>query len=377
MTVRSLPCLAVLAALAPSLASQSSWRIDGASAPVRIVGPTTAVVIGAQTEPLVLPAGRYAVHFGADAAGKPRSLQFPVSAADAVAVAVEPAATREAREIALDAAGWGDATDVSRGDGLVVRSIGDAEERDYRVEGVFATTSAADGCVGLIARHSAPRCYYRLTWRLARGEVLLERCQDDLVLQLARADLPAGEEREHVLALQVEGFRVAAFVDDALVAQALDGAFSTGAYGTCSTPTSVQCKRFTVGAPAVPRTSAALAGGRGAARFHAATTAIPGSFGVLEVSLHRVHPPVPQTGAAVEPWLVREGALPRVVLADWRGSLGTGSTGEISPTGTFDALLSWPALAGVVGQDVLVRAILVGADGDATLGATPAVTFRL
>ncbi|MBX3463650.1 MAG: hypothetical protein KF830_10790 [Planctomycetes bacterium] len=341
---------AVLAS--PVVAQQAHWSLRGAAARVRLDGPETHWLQGPATE-ASLPPGGYAVHFGADAEGKPRSLALVVPAGATAAIATGPAATARAF------------------------AVPPADLRDYRV--VAALAPGDEGEVGVAARCSADGDGYLFVWDRTGGAFRLERSLGGERRLLARVDGPRGDRQPHTLALQVEGFRLTAAFDEADVLQQLDGGLASGGidagpwpWGRVAAPV-----RVDVHPVARPRASAAVVVGEQAARWHAAPTAGPGHWYGLELALERPHPLLPRTAAGFEPWLLLPPAAPVVLAADWRGSLGPGGCGAVPLDGNLTAELRWPSLPGLRRQVVLVRALVASPDGAVLAEHTPAVAFCL
>ena len=99
MTARALRAAGVFACAAGLLA-QSDWQVEGGRPSARVRGAVAARLTGAAQT--IEGAGACSVHFGADAAGKPRSLLLDVPAGSRVVVgaASAPPAVQEA--VALD-----------------------------------------------------------------------------------------------------------------------------------------------------------------------------------------------------------------------------------------------------------------------------------
>ena len=375
--MRGLLAMVGMAVVTNGLAAQATWQLRVGDGLARIAGGADAGhVVAATTGPFRWPAGAFVVHFGVDALGKPMSLPLDVPDGAEVMVVTAPAGAAEAKVVRADAPDWQGFTGGVAPATWNARCIDPAGGGNHRVEASFVR-GATSGDVGLVARWLDERQHYRLVWDRARSELRLERQHGDLTIVLARATSPGWDEHEHTLALQVEGFRLAAFCDDALVLQALDGAFETGACGVWWSGEPVSWQRFAIAPPAAPRGSSALVRSAGSAVFTAGTTVAPGNLHVLELRLDRSHPALPATPAGLEPWLVRSPAAPIVLQADWRESLGAGGIGEVPTNGVFTSRLVWPATPALGGQSVLVRALLVAADGEAVIGATPAVPLRL
>ena len=363
----SLACGLLLGSAVPA---QSTWHVRGSDAAVSIVGEARVRLQGRRPSPVTLPAGQYDVHFGADAAGKPISLSFAVPDHAVVGVAVSPADAVVAPGIALDGDGW---TETRGGGGSraswVARCTGPADATSYRVVATCSGGGAASVC-GVAARWLDAEQHYRFVWDRAAGELRLERQFGDGVIVLARAPSPGTDLDPHTLALQVDGFRLEAALDDAVVLHAFDGAFPRGACGTWSAGDAVTWHGLAIEPPAAPRSSCAIVRDQTQASFHAATELPRGHFHVLEFCLDRPHALVPRTRNGQELALLQRPAAPQVLLADWRNSLGANSIGEVPLDRVFVSELCWPELHG---QAVLVRALFVSPDGEAVVGATPAV----
>jgi len=358
--------------LATAAAAQSTWQMRGSDAAVSIVGENRTRLQGPRPLPVTLPAGQYDVHFGADAAGKPISLSFGVPEHAAVAVGVMQAGAVGSRGIPLDGDGW---TETRGGGGSkgswVARCTGPVEASSYRVVAMCKGGGASSVC-GVVARWLDDKQHYRFVWDYAAGELRLERQFGGDVIVLAHAPVPVTDLDPHTLALQVDGFRLQATFDDAVVLQAFDGAFPRGACGTFSAGDAVTWLELAIEPPAAPRGSSAIVRDRAHASFHAATGLAPGHFHVLELCLDRPHPLVPRTANGQEPWLLQRPAAPQVWLADWRNSLGQNGIGLVPRDGTFTSEVCWPERT-LLGQNVLVRALFVSPDGQAVVGTTPAV----
>ncbi|MFY9345744.1 MAG: hypothetical protein WAT39_24850 [Planctomycetota bacterium] len=361
----------VTAAAVPAQAP-TTWQLRGGDAMARIVGPDSVQLRGPRARHQGLRAGDYTVHFGADAAGKPGSLSFAVPAGAGVWLATGPASAATLRNIEPVGSHWRD----SGGAGSErMRTTGSLDESDYRIT---ATVDAGTTTTphGLVARWRSANEYYAFVVDRAVGELRLERKLGQAPLVLARAAWPDAPGGHCELALQVQGFRLQAFVDDRLVLQALDGGIAGGGYGTTWRGTTPSWNAITVGPPAASRASVALVRTGGAASLHAATAAVPGHFHVLELALDRPHPLLPYEPSGLEPWLLQRAAAPQVMLADWRGSLGLRGVDVVPRDGTIHCPVEWPALPALQGQVALVRLLLVTADGDTLAGATPAVPLN-
>lgn len=361
------PLFVVVVASVAARAQQATWFLRGGGADVHLVGSGPATLRGLAPAPVATEAGEWVVHFGADALGKPGSLPLEVPAGAVVHVAVEPAAAPARRTVALDDPTW--------------RTAGAAHwldaggEHDYCV--VAQATPGTAGVFGVIARWVDPRQHYRFVWDLGRAELRLERLLGDEPLVLARRPAPAPDGAIHALSLQVQGFRLQAFLDDAPMLQVLDGAIGRGGFGRWDSEQAARWTAFSAMPPMVARASGAAVATPGQVRLTAATTCAAGHWSVVELSLDRPHPLVPTTAEGLEPWLLQRPAAPQVLLGDWAGSLGPGAVAGIARDGLAGAELLWPQVPGVRLQAVLARMVLVTADGCEVAGRTPPVPLWL
>jgi hypothetical protein len=363
---RSGPLVAVLLA-ASALPAQTSWQLRGGDATVRITGAATAELRGPRDARDGLPAGDYAVHFGADAAGKPGSLAFAVPTGAGVQLASEQAPALAARIVPLDGDGW-----RSFPGALALRVTGSGDDGDYRVDVEFV----GDGPAGVVARCRDEERYYALLFDGVAGEVRLERRLGPDAFVVARAAVAAtsrGAVRR--LGLQAHGFRLQAWLDDAIVLQAFDGALTTGQVGLAWRGEAPEWRGLRVAPPATPRSSVALVAGPGEALLHAAVAVLPGHHAVLELGLDRPHALVPRTANGCEVALLLGSASPQVALDEWRGTIGPGRT-QVEVGGALAVPVRWPDLPSLRSQAVLVRLLFVSPDGEACVGSTPAVPLR-
>lgn len=360
---------AACVALAAVLSAQTHWQVTNGEAPVRLAGAVDRELRGPLATADDLPAGDYEVHFGPDAAGKPMSLAFAVPPGAFVHVATTAAPALVAQDLTHR-------EDRQLHDGgRLLRSSGDAERRDYRVEAVVVVDDQAT--IGVIARGRDDGDSYRLLLDGAARELRLERRLGGLPLVIARAAVTdrGATARPRRLALQVHGFRLEGWLDDAVVVQALDGALAAGEPGLCWLGAPPDVRAIALAPPAGQRASAALIAGRGAATLHAGLPFSPGHFCVLELSLDRPHGLVLREPGGEEPWLLGVAAAPRVALDDWRGSLAGGPR-ELPVGGAFTLGLAWHDAAGIGGQAALARLLVVDPGGSAVVGATAFVPVR-
>jgi hypothetical protein len=325
------------------------WFVRGAAG-VRIAGPAAHEFAGSAPGPVLLPAGDYAVHFAAGAAGKPESLRLPVPDGAAVAVAVE--------RVAAGAPAGLDAGDALAG---------------CFVAGVVAV---GNGSFGLAAR-LGPGGGYRFVWDRAASRLLLERSLGGAVFVLASAPAPVAGDGPHHLALQAEGFRLRAWLDDALVLEAMDGAHVRGGWGTWSEGAVVRWRDAALLPVRRPLPSAAIVTAGQRAEIHAATAIAAGHHAVLELALDRPHAALLRTEHGSEVWLLRGGAAPRVLLGDLRGALGRDVVAAVPAGACVRCELRWPRAVGLAGQFAMARLLVVSPAGDRIVATTPAVPLRL
>ncbi|HLQ38669.1 MAG TPA: hypothetical protein VK348_12750, partial [Planctomycetota bacterium] len=245
---RFLLVVAVLTAGAAILAqAPAQLQVDGAEAGFHVAGDQTFTGRGHSVR-TPLPPGEYVLHFAPAHGRKAASLPLLLREGADVHVAVGRAADADpaaGKPLFADAFAssllppWtgvdGAATTAwQRGDGVLkVRPspggasptllvVGPEEPRDYLLR-ARVRLSGQRGSIGLLARCTARDQNYRLVWDGAKDQLRLERQLGPQLLVLAEAPAPARDGKAHELALQVQGFRLQAFCDDAVVAQTMDG----------------------------------------------------------------------------------------------------------------------------------------------------------
>lgn len=361
-------CGAAFTALLPA---QAEWQLCGSAASARLTGAASAELVGPRASATKLPAGECTVHFGVDALGRPASLLLAVPDGARVHVAVAPAGPAAVRVVPTTGEGWQETAGVD-----VVRTTGSPEDSDYCVEGTFVA-AAASQIVGVVARWRSATEFYACVLDPARGEVRIERHLGPDAFVLAKATVPSAGAKVRRLGLQVQGFRLQAVLDDAVVLQLFDGAVTKGAFGVCWRGEAPTWNALTVAPPAPQRASAALVrAADGTAMLQAATAVTPGHWHVLDLVLDRPHPLVVRDAAGLEPWLLMRPAAPWVLGTDWRGRLGKDSLGEVPASGNVSHPVEWPDLPRLRLQAALVRMLLVTADGSTVTSATPAVPLH-
>lgn len=365
-----------LAVLAPAVAAaaQTTWSYRGSDAAVRIVGPDHGELRGPRDTIGGLAPGSYGVHFASDALGKPRSLELVVAPGEHVALAVVPAPPAVAIEVPVDTGAWSAAAATDDAGGFEQLDVDMPASTAHRIAASFGPRSDT-GVFGVCVRSGADGCYRGL-WDRAQQEVRLERWFAGSRLVLGRSPL-RNDDRAHTLALQATGFRIELFADDAPVVQAFDGALVRGVAGVVRAGAAPAIARLCLEPVAAARDSSALVQGEAGARLHVATVVSPGHYHVLELRLDRPHALVPLGPAGLEPCLLQPPVAPVVMVADWRGSLGLGSFGEVPASGAFTSDIVWPRLPALRGQAALVRALLVPADGSVLTAVSPSLPLHL
>lgn len=353
--------------LASAAAAQNTWFVRGSGgAAAHVVGTEIVRVHDVAAEPFATGDGSFAVHFGADAAGKPGTLRLADVRGSQVQIAVATAAPAAATFTPLNAPAWSDHV-IAQG---LARLLSPDGEANVRIEATLADQGDA-AVLGLVARAQPDGGHYRYEWDREQREHRLVRRMGEHELVLARASAAAHATPAR-LALQVDGFRLQACCDDVVVLQVFDGGFQEGAVGTWQRGGGGEWQTFSTQPPAAPRASAALLRGVDSATLHAFVPATPGSFSVLELRLDRPHALVPAT-AAGELWLLQPAVAPIVAIGDWRASLGPSAIGEVDRDGHVQATVTLPRLPTLRGQACLLRALIVDQGGEAITGATPFV----
>lgn len=368
MTRCGIACAALVAALVAAPASaQSTWTVCGATARVRVVGPTATSLDGPRAH-AELPSGRYDVHFAADAEGQARSLSFDVGDGDAVQIAIDPAAGERTTDVPTGDVGW------QQHDGeWTVRT---RERTDDALQRVRLVTKVGAGTAGLgiVLRWRSPEQWSRCVFDRVAGELRIERCLGGRVAVMARKAL-AADELEHDLTAQIDGFRVQAWFDGVPMLQCFDGGSAPGAFGYCYRGEPPGGLHLALAGIASPRASAALVSRRGErAHLHAALPWSPGNTYVVEFGLDRPGPLLPQLDG-LESLVLQRPAGPRVLLADFRGTYGADTIGEVGLDGRVALHLPLPTGPGLAGRVVLVRLLAVGR-GDGIFARSPAVAWH-
>ncbi|MFN9304515.1 MAG: hypothetical protein ACK53T_21670 [Planctomycetota bacterium] len=349
-----------------------TWSRAGGGGECVVLGPVGLRLAAPRARATVAAGGAYAVHFAADAAGRPEPLVLDVPAGTDVQLATAPAAPAALAALQVkDAAGGGDE------DGERWRWTG-AVAADQRLVLALGRVAAAS----LHARMRGDAERYELAYDAKARTVRLVRMVGGPPLALATATLPAVLAEPRTLEFELHGFRLQAFVDGVRVLQVLDGAIGSGDVGMAwrrdgTFGGGLGADGLAVAPPAAPRPSAALVRDTAnTATLYAASAAPPGPWAIVELALDRPHPLLLREPSGCEPWLLQRPAAPVVLVATPTQELGAGAFAETPPQGPARAYLRWPALPALVGQVALARFVYVAADGSAVLARSPAVALR-
>jgi hypothetical protein len=248
------------------------------------------------------------------------------------------------------------------------RTFGDGEARDVRVK-VRARAEPTSGPFGLVCRWQDAASHYRLVWEPRRSELRLERVLGGRSLTLAKVAAPAAV-AWHDLELQVDGFRLQAFCDDAPVAQVMDGALESGRYGTIvGDGAEAEFSTLTAAPPARPAASLCAITSAGRTQVVARAPAAVGSAYALCLRLDRPMPALLRTRGGFEWFLMHSPLEPLLLLGFGFGHVGL--RGEIS--GSF----AWPGGPALRGQVALVGGLIGSADGSMATGRLPWASTRL
>jgi hypothetical protein len=343
--------------LCAALPAQVTWQVDAPSARWTANGAQQP----ATQAPFATPAGPSTLHFPADASGKPLSLRLDPAAGDRVFAAVTRAAP--APRIPLDPA---TATTTA-----TTRTWVSAEPSRQRLVARVAARATASIGVRTGTSERGPVGYWLVVDR-TQAQLRLERRFDGHTLALAQSPLPAADGLVHELALQADGFALAAFWDDAPVLRAMDGALPRGDVAVDG-GAEVVWEAVHLELPAAPRASAALVVGASEAVWQASLPRGAEPWCLLELRLDRPHALVPRSAAGLEMWLLQAPAAPTVLLADWRQQLGEGSCAPVPSSGSVSAVLPRSQGRLLRVQCGLLVGILVSPDGEAVVGSTPGV----
>jgi hypothetical protein len=354
-------------------AMAGEWTRLGGSGECVVLGPVKLRLAAPRARATVVAGGAYAVHFAADAAGRPEPLVLDVPAGADVQLATAPAAPAALAALQVKDAAGGGGEDAERW-----RWTG-AVAADQRL--VLALGKVAAASLHARMRGDAER--YELAYDAKARTVRLVRMVGGPPLALATATLPDGLAEPRTLEFELHGFRLQAFVDGVRVLQVLDGAIGSGDVGVAwrrdgAFGGGLGDGGLAVGPPAAPRPSVALVRDTAnTATLYAASAASPGPWAIVELALDRPHSLLLSEASGCEPWLLQRPAAPVVLVATPRQELGAGAFAETPPQGPVRADLRWPALPALHGQVALVRFVYVAADGSAVLARSPAVALRL
>ncbi|MBK8095468.1 MAG: hypothetical protein IPK26_00055 [Planctomycetes bacterium] len=283
--------------------------------------------------------------------------------------------------------GWteGEATQWSFASGVLTKNVGPESGRQLRLAPatdrnglvrVRVRPARRDGgTFGLLARCSGADQHYRLAWDVAANELRLERQFGTHREVLGRTPLAAAGEQWRELALQTEGFRLQAFVDGRLFAQALDGGHADGRVGVfADSAAGCQFRGFAASRPVPWVATAALVMVAGELALLARAPAAVGEVYAVTFALDRPHVALPEL-AGCEPFVLQRMAAPLVAIGV--GGLGSGMFGEVDPRGGIEARFRLPELLALRGQVVMVSALLGSPDASAATGRLPGIALRL
>lgn len=337
--------IGLVSAILPAMVrAQAECYVRG-NAEARVVDARGESVVGGVAAPLAVAEGTVAVHFAADAAGKPRSLALNVVDGGRVRVAVAAAQPLLLRVIGADEL-RASPTDAN------LLALPEWSGASIRAAVRWSAMPAGGGC-GPAVRIGADGSHYRGAWDATAGEYVLMRRMGKDEFAIARAKAAAGPRRDSTLALQADGFRLQLECDDAVVLQAFDGALDVGGVGAW-VPEDAALGRLSFTKAAPPRASVALVEAGPDASLHAATTSPPDAWAVVEYVLDRP-----------------DGLRPGSAWLPWRGEVGFGAVQPIERDGTAVAVLRLPAALGL--HSVSARIAVVDASGTSVLERTPAL----
>jgi hypothetical protein len=370
------------------LSAQTQWQMQGGRMQAVVVTKSTAQNGGKEIRSLVesgmqlaIPSGDNSIHFASNEHGKPASIRFTTPNGSWANVGIASGGpVINTRLLLVNAL----ANAVPQG--AVLSQLGDEiqlltetqAEHDLSSYRLSATIEKADGGIaaGIVARYRIDSgCYLFLIDWLSR-KLRIERWMggDHMVIgEVAAPWLKA----KHTLTMQVDGFRLAGYVDDEIVIQVFDGAFTAGSAGFMWQGTRPGSSGLRVEPIVQPLSSAAVVQLRHEAWLHASTTALPGCWYMLELALDMPHPFIPKSVGGWESSLMRAAAAPLVLVADWSGTLGRNGIGKVSDAGNISIQLQWPELPALNKQAALARALIVNLDGSVVVGVTPSVAVTL
>lgn len=333
-------------------------QVDGAVHGVQVRGDAEFAAAGHSVQAM-LPTGEWRLAFGAGGGGRPAGVDLvaPSGGTVVVAVAPPPAPLRQPW-VAAD----GEATEPS--------VHGEPDVRDVRV--AATVTVPADGPpAGVCVRWQGPEQHYRFVLDPRAEVARLERQLGSHVFVLATAPLAATGTGPgpHRLELQVEGFRLHAFVDGRSVARAMDGAISEGRFGTFAVENGgARFSRVLAAPPAEPLATTAAIASAGALEVRARAPLAVGHQFALGLRLDQPEPLWPQRPSGCEPFVLQPPAEPWLLFGF--------AFGQVDADGNLDGALRWPLRAGLLGRAALVGGLLGSPDGSIVTGRLPWAAVR-
>jgi hypothetical protein len=266
------------------------------------------------------------------------------------------------------------------GVGWTALATGDAGQLAQRVE---VDLRAGTGPCGIVLRWQGPDHHYRCVFDPVASEVRCERLLGGQLFVLGKCSVPRARQDEwHHLSAQADGFRIAAWFDQAPMVQTFDGAHTHGQGGVWAAATSTAVfARFAVGAPVPPLDGIAVVRTVGEGGVEVQVTArSPQHAGIDYVLALRL----PQwrvarlvDGNGIEPFLLlgdADGVLP-MGFAD--GGKWDGVRGSIGPAGEIAAHLQWPVRRALSGRYLQISGCVISPDGEQCIDWLPAVWLQL
>ncbi len=341
---------------AQASAERCGVLVQNAAHGVRIGGAASYVESGRWLA-ASLPAGQWQLRFGAGDGARPAELAVQAPADGEVVVA-----TGSAQQIATPPV-----LHVSEPFAKAML-FGDEASRDVRVR-VRMRASKSQGAAGLVARWQDDEHGYRLVWDAAATELRLERLLGGKPWVIGRTKAPASDDSWHVLELEVQGFGLAAYCDDVRLWSELDGALTSGRFGTMvSEGAALQMERLESSAPCVVVPTLAAVRDRGTVTVTARAPQLAGSVYCLSLRLDRPVPAIPQSLLGFECFVMQRPALP-VFLCGF-------SFGTVGPRGEIEGSVAWPESKLLRYQACLIGGMLGTPDEEHASGWLPWAAVR-
>lgn len=354
----SLLALCALAGLGNAQAptERCGLLVQSAEHGVRIGGAASYVEAGRWLA-AALPAGQWQLRFAAGNGVRPAELAVQAPADGEVVVATGRAQQDAAPPVLHASEPFAKAL-----------LFGDEASRDVRVR-VRIRASKGQGAGGLVARWQDDTHGYRLVWDAAATELRLERLLGGKPWVIGRTQAPPSDDRWHVLELEVQGFGLAAYCDDVRLWSELDGALTSGRFGTMLTDgAALQMDRLESSAPCLAVPTLAAVRDRGTVTVTARAQQLAGSVYCLALRLDRPVPAVPLDGFGFECFVMQQPALP-IFLCGF-------AFGTVGPRGEIEGRLSCPEGSLLRYQACLIGGLLGTPDEEHALGWLPWAAVR-